>query len=922
MSGRRRRRFGLARPLCALFASVALASGLVLARDRSPGPPRPAAIAEDAGGPVASAQDAGPAGAAGEALEVTLRLVDVLGDATIEAPGLEPALQTMRAHWRRMKPAFVRSTPTSARLLTTIALRTSAQETQASMSLGAGKAWRPDARVWNMNEGSFDQRDAIVAPVGATYTFDVDVPLGGVLVASTGTVNATRATTVFTVSTVGPSGARRELCVSRVPPSQARRWNELRCDLAPVAGSKVSLSLGVKDETPTAADLEVAPPPKPSPRKPPQPAPDGADAGAPAVETLSRPGAPVAALWGNPMILGRRAPRLAKNVLFIVVDALRPDVIASMHDDADDARARAARLSPLEARLPKIEGLTPNIDALAARGVRFTSAYSAACWTRPGTLAMLAGARSSELGIDTLQWAVRPPQPGRFYAGDPPLLPLLARRRGAIANAFVNNYFMVGYAAVGVDMGFDRVDDHRYRTRDTLEITRAATEWLRANRDARFFAFVNYNSPHEPYEPPPEHLARVPAPPEGPKDPAVRMYMAEAAKDDEAIGVLLRTLGELGLTESTIVVLTADHGETLSSAHTGTSLLDRMPIRYHHAVSNFEETTRVPIIIAAPGLLPAGGVVRDRVRTTDIAPTVAELVGAEVPPRMSGRSLTGLARGNPEPARVVVSEGRGSRAILFGRYRLVVREGKVRTTIRAGQSRTVAEELFDLEDDPGERQDIAPSRPDLVKEMKARLTAELAGVAPAGTPDATAAAAEHAPMVRLRFGGAGRARRVSGTLVVGTKDAPPKSVRVTPVELGQDAVRVDGARVEISFVTSPDAIVGVDLAVEPAGAPVAWDLYLDDAAWPVPLVHGGPWGFAAPALLKGVGDDASRAAAAGTTLPYLDPHRDEGLFVLRNSGAEPELAQDANDEGAEELARLLREWGYAHGNGGDAGAPR
>jgi arylsulfatase A len=907
--------------MAALLAAVALASGLVLARDRSPGPPRPRAAVDAAAVMVASAPDAGSVSAPGEALEVSVRLVDVLGDAKVEAPGLEPALQTLRAHWRRMKPAFVKATPSAAKLLTTIALRTSAQETQASMSLGAGKAWRPDARVWNMNEGSFDQRDAIVAPIGATIAFDVDVPQGALLVASTGTVNATRATTVFTVSAVTPSGVRREICVSRVAPAQARRGNELRCDLAELAGSKVALSLAVTEEAPTAADRDVPPPPKPRPQKP-QPPADGADAGAPAVESLSRPGAPVAALWGTPMILARRAPRLAKNVLFIVVDALRPDVIASMHDDADDARARQARLPPLEARLPKIEGITPNIDGLAARGVRFTSAYSAACWTRPGTLAMLAGARSSELGIDTLQWAVRPPQPGRFYAGDPPLLPLLARRRGAIANAFVNNYFMVGYAAVGVDMGFDRVDDHRYRTRDTLEITRAATDWLRANREARFFAFVNYNSPHEPYEPPPEHLARVPAPPDGPKDPAVRMYMAEAAKDDDAIGVLLRTLDELGLTESTVVVLTADHGETLSSAHTGTSLLDRMPIRYHHAVSNFEETTRVPIIIAAPGLLPAGAVVRDRVRTTDIAPTVTELVGAETPPRMSGRSLTGLARGNAEPPRVVVSEGRGSRAILYGRYRLVVREGKVRTTIRAGQSRTVAEELFDLEDDPGERQDIAPTRPDLVKEMKARLTAELAGVAPAGAPDAPATPVEHAPMVRLRFGGAGRTRRVSGTLVVGTKEAPPKSVRATPVELGQETVRVDGARVEVSFVTSPDAIVGLDLAVDPPGSPVAWDLYLDDAAWPAALAHGGPWGFAAPSLVKGVVDDASRTAAAGLTLPYLDPHRDEGLFVLRNSGAEPEAAPEANDEGAEELSRLLREWGYAHGNAADAGPPK
>jgi arylsulfatase A-like enzyme len=80
--------------------------------------------------------------------------------------------------------------------------------------------------------------------------------------------------------------------------------------------------------------------------------------------------------------------------------------------------------------------------------------------------------------------------------------------------------------------------------------------------------------------------------------------MAEAAKDDEAIGVLIQSLSEAGLRERTIVVVTADHGETMSSAHGGTSALDRMPVRYHHAVSNYEETARVPILVVAPGLLP------------------------------------------------------------------------------------------------------------------------------------------------------------------------------------------------------------------------------------------------------------------------------------------------------------------------------
>ena len=81
--------------------------------------------------------------------------------------------------------------------------------------------------------------------------------------------------------------------------------------------------------------------------------------------------------------------------------------------------------------------------------------------------------------------------------------------------------------------------------------------------------------------------------------------MAEGAKDDAAIGVLLAKIEALGLTQSTLVVVTSDHGETLSSAHDGYGL-EHMPMRFHHAVGNFEETTRIPIVMALPGVLDGG----------------------------------------------------------------------------------------------------------------------------------------------------------------------------------------------------------------------------------------------------------------------------------------------------------------------------
>jgi arylsulfatase A-like enzyme len=764
----------------------------------------------------------------------------------------------------------------AARATLSFAILTSRSEEEAIVAVGSGEVWKPDARKWNMSEGSFDERDAIFAPTPSRIAYDLTVPPEARLSFSMA-VEAAAAPIAFTVVVKDARGSSRELLSRKIALTESKGWTDATVDLAEFAGQAVELSLTTSMDPPEGRSDAVG-----------------------------------LALWGDPLLLAKTVTRLPYNVLWIVIDALRADAVQSFHDDAEDHAKRSARYPPKGALLPRVADLTPNLDALAARGVRFTHAYSAATWTRPGTVGMLGGARSPELGLDSLRWQLPDEEAARFYASDPPLLPLLLRKRGAEAVGFVNNYFMIGYAAVGVDLGFQRIADYRYRTRDTHEITAHALEWLEQHGEDRFFLFCNYNSPHEPLEPPERFRAKVPPPPLGPSDDLAARYLGEVGKDDEAVGRLMKALDEKGLRDRTLVVVTADHGETLSEAHDGVSALDHMKVRYHHSQGNYEETTHIPILLSLPGKLPEGGVVAARARNIDLAPTVLDLEGMEPNPKMTGASLLPLVRGEGMPGeRVVVTDGRGTRAILAGDDRLVVRDPVAQKTIYGDREVTTTLELYDLAADPGERHNLAGTMPDKVAEMRARLEAQEKNAPVTGTP--AAAIPPPATRISLRFAGAGARHRISGTIF-----ADGATLRASLAGLPSDAASSREGRVELAFSTLADSVTGVDLEIAPAGSPVHWDLFLDDALWPADRVFGGPFGLACPALRAGIVGEEARAAALSAMLPFIDPRSDLGLFVTRQSSREPETITRAKGGAGDEMRQLMREWGYAHDPAGAA----
>lgn len=835
--------------------------------------------------PTAPSASASATAATGDEIEqVAVRLTEHVGDATLDVPNLARGLTDLQAHWRRMQaPWKDTARQPNSKIVQLVALRQSAGEVAHVITTSSGGSATFDVRKWNTAEGAFAQREAIVAPTPSKLRFRVRVPVQSTLEIAPAVLGVGPNT--GDVTFVARAG---DVEIGRVVVHDRDRWNEKRFDLGAVSGKEVELELSAESPSPGAL-----------------------------------------ALWGTPRIVRRAPARVPYNVLWIVVDSLRPDVLASFHNGDADAAKRAAKIPPGDTLLPVIEGLTPNIDALAKKSSIFRNAISAAPWTRPGTIAMLSGMHSREVGLSPLPWILVDEQVNAYYRAEPPLFALAMRRAGASTRAFVNNNFMLGYATVGVDMGFEHVEDYRYRTLDTAEVTRSALEGLRAHRNERFFHFVNYNSPHEPFEPPAECLARVPgaAPkkqqakvdsddPEkkkkGPTIDPVKSYMAEACKDDAAIGTLLAELDKLGLREKTIVVLTADHGETLSDRHDGIALdLDGVRTRFHHAFGMWEETTRIPILLSLPGVIPEGRAIDGRVTNLDLAPTLLKLLGLERDPRQTGIDLVAAARAGAVPERPIVTFGRGSAALFHGKYRFVVREQQAQKwVVGTGDNKetlTITHELYDLAEDPGETKNLAglPAFAGLVEELRGRLAAASKGVP---TADDEPLPNDVAPALAIRFAGAGAVHRVRATITA----AGAKEITALPIGIEKEAIRINGQTIELATNTAANALVGIDLTVSPPTTPLHWTLSYDDKPLSDDAVFGGVLGVSAPGLAKGIVDAAARTRVTAAALPFIDPTIDRGAFVVRIGAAEPNAPERATSAAAAaEVKSALQQWGYA-----------
>ena len=367
-------------------------------------------------------------------------------------------------------------------------------------------------------------------------------------------------------------------------------------------------------------------------------------------------------------------------------------------------------------------GLTPNIDRLAAEGVRFTTAIAPAAYTISSIASLLTGA-----GVAVHRTWTWKPEGNHLPAG----LPTLAERFAAAGYATAAIVHSPnGAAAFGFDRGFERFVDLWKSKRPfprAEDCWPALDELLAAGETRPPFLWLHILEPHEPYHPPDPWRGRLDPGYTGSftGDPvqlwAIRNrevvpeardlehlraeYEETLAYADHAVGGIRERLERAGLWDRALVALVSDHGEGFlehqGKDHAGMG----------HGSTVYDEMVRVPLIVKLPrGAGPAGAVQAQLVASHDLLPALAELVGAVAPPgapaaARAGRPFVISHSESHEKRRLVATWG-----LRDARWKLVETAGR-------------PPELYDLEQDPGERHDLAAAQPERVEAMRTVLAA-------------------------------------------------------------------------------------------------------------------------------------------------------------------------------------------------------
>lgn len=390
---------------------------------------------------------------------------------------------------------------------------------------------------------------------------------------------------------------------------------------------------------------------------------------------------------------------------------------------------------------------SPRLDRIARAGAHFLHGVAASCWTKPSHASVFTSLVPGSHGM-----VFRDMQGGltRMSEKLTPIAETL-QENGYITRAFTGGALMSGI--YGFDRGFDLyrethgMANPRFPSRDATSNFGAAIKWIAAHRRDRFFVFVHTYDIHEPYR----HRKFVRPGMTG-NEALHAAYDSGIHFVDNLVGNLVDRLAELGLADSTLVVLFSDHGDELFE-HGYTN---------SHGHSLYEDQIHVPVIFFNPARVKPRSVDDALIHHIDIAPTILDFVGIPRPrqyqgesflPVLSGQKRTGdsvafaeLEYFNDTPVRVPKRQMKAVRYLgAKGNLKLIIAPSiargrdDVRTLQKAGKESNEhrvdvwrdlfsagGRQLFDLAADPHEKLNLAEKKPDLAEALEhylARLEA-------------------------------------------------------------------------------------------------------------------------------------------------------------------------------------------------------
>lgn len=408
---------------------------------------------------------------------------------------------------------------------------------------------------------------------------------------------------------------------------------------------------------------------------------------------------------------------------------------------------------------------TPNIDALAASGMRFTDGYAACPVCSPTRYSILSGKHPSRVDA-TNYFSGR--RTARFAGADfidhmPLSEQTLAEslQQAGYKTAFLGKWhlgpneefwpehqgfdFNVGGHHRGMPRSYfspysnPRLKDGPKGEHLTARLTDEAISLIQQMKDEPFLLYMSYYTVHTPLQAPKELVEKYRRkamnidgeefgdeeqvwPTDKPRK--VRQlqkhatYAAMVETLDDSVGRILQTLEDLGLDENTVVCFTSDNGGLSTSEGSPTS---NLPLRGGKGWL-YEGGIREPFLIRWPGVTKAGQTSDEPVVSTDFYPTMLQMAGLDLKPQqhLDGHSLAPLLKDGTRPDREALywhyphyanQGGFPGAAVRMGRYKLIERfeDGRV--------------QLYDLQNDIGEQNDLAEQMPERVQQMRERLHA-------------------------------------------------------------------------------------------------------------------------------------------------------------------------------------------------------